>query len=223
VFSFFVRFVMVVLVGVAAYCFWPRAGSLGAFEPDRMARLQVEARRLEDGKKKEALFVIYRIFEGQYGIPPLSAAPAAWHFSEALTLFDEAADHADGERALPFLERTFSILKEKTDGLFDASVVARLELYAWLLARDRGKQSQLAAVLSEQLALVHGGSARIYDSVAVDFARARRLAAARQWGAAMDAETVAWRRLRGMLDRSSQAESPLSGQEKTTAPPGALD
>lgn len=205
-FRFFARFLLLVLLPVAAYCFWPRTTSLAAFRPIQMARLQVNMLRLaEEGKPRELLVTAYRLFEGEYKVPPLSAAPAAWNYSEALLVFHRAADQADQDLALPFLERAFAILGKTASSPFDVSVVARLELFGWMLAGDRSKQKQLAAVIGEKLALLYGGSAQNYEPVAAALATARRSAAENNWSKAGEAEGEAWQRLRALLDENQPA------------------
>ncbi len=168
-----------------------------------MAELQTNAwRHAAAGKETQALLDLYRILEGQYRIPPLPALSAAMSMLQARRAFTSAADQADEEQALPFLEKTFSILGEKTGANLDPTIIARLELFTWSLARDPSKQSQLTAAISEKLALLHGGAARDYQAAASDFAHARRLAVAKNWSAASDAETAAWQKLRRQLDNA---------------------
>ena len=166
-----------------------------------MAELQSGIWREAAAKRHARIFFdFYRILNGQYRIPPIPALSAAWSTLEAHRAFADAADQADEEQALPFLEKTFSIIAEKTDSKLDPTIIARLELFTWSLARDRSKERQLTAAISEKLALLHGGAAQDYQAAASDFAHARRLAAAKNWSAASDAETAAWQKLRRQLD-----------------------
>lgn len=176
-----------------------------------MAQLQVGIwRHAAADKHSQAFWDFYRILNGQYGIPPIPALSAAWSTLEAQRAFAEAADQADEEQALPFLEKTFSVIAEKTASNLDPTIIARLELFTWSLARDRSKERQLTAAISEKLALLHGGAAQDYQAAASDFAHARRLAAAKNWSAASDAETAAWQKLRRQLDsRKRPTPTPL--------------
>jgi hypothetical protein len=200
---FVVKFSFAVLIALGGYLFWPRSSSLSSFDASAMAELQTNAwRHAAAGKETQALLDLYRILEGQYRIPPLPALSAAMSMLQARRAFTSAADQADEEQALPFLEKTFSILGEKTGANLDPTIIARLELFTWSLARDPSKQSQLTAAISEKLALLHGGAARDYQAAASDFAHARRLAVAKNWSAASDAETAAWQKLRRQLDNA---------------------
>lgn len=183
-----------------------------------MAELQTSAwRHAAAGQETQALFDFYSILEGQYRIPPLPAISAAMSMLQARRAFASAADQADEEQALPFLEKTFSILGEKTGANFDPTIIARLELFTWSLARDPSKQIQLTAAISEKLALLHGGAAKDYRECASDFARAARLTAAKNRDAATQAETTAWQKLRRQIDSTSQrAGDPSAGSSRSS-------
>ena len=170
-----------------------------------MAELQVGIwRHAAADEHAQTLWDFYRILNGQYGIPPIPALSAAWSALEAQRAFADAADQADEEQALPFLEKKISIIAEQTGSNLDPAIIARLELFTWSLARDRSKERQLTAAICEKLALLHGGAAQDYQAAASDFAHARRLAAAKNWSAASDAERAAWQKLRRQLDSRSQ-------------------
>jgi hypothetical protein len=202
---FIVKFSLAAIIALGGYLFWPRSSSLFEFDAASMAKLQVGIwRHLAAEKHTQAFWDFYRILNGQYGIPPIPALSAAWRAMEAHREFADAADQADEEQALPFLEKTFSIIAEKTGSNLDPAIIARLELFTWSLARDRSKERQLAAAISEKLALLHGGAAQDYQAAASDFAHSRRLAVAKNWSAASDAETAAWQKLRRQLDSRSQ-------------------
>ena len=198
-----VKFSLAAIIALGGYLFWPRSSSLSGFDAASMAELQVGIwRHAAADKHSQAFWDFYRILNGQYGIPPIPALSAAWSALEAQRAFAEAADQADEEQALPFLEKTFSIIAEKTDSKLDPTIIARLELFTWSLARDRSKERQLSAAISEKLALLYGGAAQDYQAAASDFAHARRLAAAKNWSAASDTETAAWQKLRRQLDNA---------------------
>ena len=195
------KFSLAAIIALGGYLFWPRSSSLSGFDAAAMAELQVGIwRHAAADKHSQAFWDFFRILNGQYGIPPIPSLSAAWSTLEAHRTFAEAADQADEEQALPFLEKTFSVISEKTDSNLDPHILARLELFTWSLARDRSKERQLTAAISEKLALLYGGAAQDYQAAASDFAHARRLAAAKNWSAASDAETAAWQKLRRQLD-----------------------
>jgi hypothetical protein len=202
---FVVKFSLAAIILVGGYLFWPRSSSLSGFDAASMAELQVGIWRYAASKKQAQIFFdLYRILNGQYRIPPIPALSAAWSALEAQRAFADAADQADEEKALPFLEKTFFIIGEQTGSNLDPTIIARLELFTWSLARDRSKERQLAAALSEKLALLHGGAAKEYQAAALEFAHAKRMAIAKNWNAASDAEAAAWQKLRRQLDSRSQ-------------------
>jgi len=183
-----------------------------------MADLHISAwRHTATGKHTKAFWDFYRILNGQYRIPPIPALSVAMSLLQARRAFASAADQADEEQALPFLENTFSILGEKTGVNLDPTIIARLELFTWSLARDPSKQSQLTAAISEKLALLHGGAANNYRAAATDFAQAARLTAAKNWSAATHSESTAWQKLRREIDSAGQrAAEPSAGSSRNS-------
>lgn len=189
-----------VLATVATYLFWPRSPSLAAFRP-----LQIEALRNEAlsaaraGKAWASLVPLYRIFQEEFHFAPIAAAQAAWQASQALRLFLDSADNADRERALDPLEKLFAIVRQETGADCDAAVVARLQLYCWMLAGDTRKEAQLKSAIAEKLAMLHGGSASEFSAAAAAFAKADRLMLSKNMDAARQEGVSAWRRLAEQL------------------------
>ena len=185
---------------VAGYLFWPRFPALEAFRPPTIAALECEVFEKAKAHRPAGLLVtLYRIFQEEFRLSPMAAAEAAWNSSQALELFHASADNADRERALPYLERTFEILRQQTSGRFDPAVVARLQLHRWMLAADASRQGQLPAAIAEILAMLYGGSASDYPTVANAFAKADRMLASKNPNDAREAVASAWRRLAEQL------------------------
>ena len=204
----FIKGLLFLLVMVAGYVFWPRFPALESFRPPKMAVLECEVFENAKAQRSAALLVrLYRIFQEEFRLAPMAAAQAAWNSSQALENFLESADNADRERALPYLERTFEILRRQTDARFDPAVVARLQLHRWMLAVDGNRQNQLPAAISEILAMLYGGSASEYSATADAFAKADRLLASQKPEAARQAAASAWRRLSEQLQARTQDKS----------------
>ena len=111
---------------------------------------------------------LYMIYDRQYGLPPVSALDASWHALRAMETFSKAADRPDKESALPSLQRVFGILSTKAVMVGDSNVVARLELFEWMLADDVNRRSELTTAVAEKYALMHGvPAARLMDSASV--------------------------------------------------------
>lgn len=196
------------LVLMAGYVFWPRLPSLEAFRPPGIAMIECDAVENAQARRPVALFVsLYRLYQEEFRLPPLAAAEASWNASQAMRLFLDAADNPDRERALPFLEKTFEILRRATHARFDPVVVARLQLHRWTLATDGRSQSRLPTVISEILAMLYGGSASEYSVAATAFAKSDRLLATGRTDAARQASASAWRRLAECLKARSQDKS----------------
>ncbi len=170
---------------LAGYALWPRQPTLVEFSPRDVAELDVAAwRDATEGRKGAAMWALYRLYEGQYRLPPADAARAAWNTLQAIEVFSVAADRADQERALPFLEKAFETLAASTGMAGDSRVAARLELFEWMMAADARKRGELATVVAEKLALVHGVPAGSVERAAEPLAKGLGLRAQRKWGAA---------------------------------------
>ena len=192
---FFKRVFLFLLLVVAGYVLWPRVPSLATFRPHAIAALECEAFENAQARRPVALMVtLYRIFQEEFRLPPIAAAQASWNASQAMRLFLDSADNADRERALPYLEKNFEILRRETKASFDPAVVARLQLHRWMLAADSRRQAQLPAAIAEILAMLYGGSASDYPTVANAFAKADRMLASQNPNAAREASASAWRR-----------------------------
>ena len=161
----FLRALIFLLLVAAGYVLWPRFPSLTVFRPASLSSLECEAFENANGGRSLALvWTFYRIFQEEFHLPPIAAGEAAWNSSRALEAFLESADNADRERALPYLERVFEILRERCAARFDPAVVARLQLHRWMLAADGNRQNQLPAAIAEILAMLYGGSASDYSA-----------------------------------------------------------
>ena len=204
----FIKGLMFLLVMVAGYVFWPRFPSLEGFRPPTMAVLECQAFEKAKARRSASLVMtLYRIYQEEFHLPPMASGQAAWNFSKALEQFIESADNADRERALPYLERAFEILRHQTEARFDPAVVARLQLHRWMLAADANHQNQLPAAISEILAMLYGGSASEFSATAAAFAKADRLLASQKPEAARQAAASAWRRLMEQLQARTQDKS----------------
>ena len=194
---------------VAGYFFWPHRSSLNAFEPAQIGELEVEVWRFAQKKnRRDLFFALYRIAEGQYRLPPLAAMSFAWHTSDAMLTFERGADRADQERALAPLQQALVILNEQTHVGFDVEVVARLELFGWMLSEDKSKQGQLVSAIAEQKALSYGLSAADCGPAAEEFSKARRLAREGRWNEAVKANTAGWKRLKNLLASRTTEKQP---------------
>jgi hypothetical protein len=173
-----------------------------------LAALECEAFENAQARRSGALaWTLYRVFQEEFHLPPIAAAQASWNSSQALERFYESADNADRERALPYLQRVFEILRQQTGARFDPAVVARLQLHRWMLAADERRQNQLPAAIAEILAMLYGGTASDYSSTATAFAKADRLLGSGKTEPARQAAVTAWRRLAEQLKARSQDKS----------------
>ncbi len=118
----------------------PGPRSLRAFDPDRVADLEVGMWQAYYRKQKVRLFgTLVETMREQYHYPWTRAAGAGFHFARAAATFGDA--HGGYERVLPDLERSYAIAKDWTGARFDPAEVARAELAWWVARRDPAQRS----------------------------------------------------------------------------------
>ena len=186
------RLLLLLVLAVLAYCFWPRKPSLVTFSPNPMAELQLAAAKQAASKNWVACGVTnFRIFESQYHFPPFAAAKAAIDQTRAVAVFRSSADTADKEAAVQPLIQTYSVIKDQTGATFDAKAAANQQIQVWALL-EADSSEEAARVLAGQLGLVHGGDAKKYLIPARDFVAAAASAKSSSWPAAQTSLQKAW-------------------------------
>jgi hypothetical protein len=193
------RLFLLFVIGVAAYCFWPRSGSMADFDPERMSELQIDVWKAAADKKLPApILPLYKIYNGQYHLPPVSALKMAFDTSRALRLFHTSPDAADQEKALLPLRTIFVALQSGTKSGFDPMAAARMEFMIWTLRADRTKRAQLTTAWSEELALLYGHTAGECLPAAKQFSIASKLADEGKWAEAQAGVLEAWKNLKSL-------------------------
>lgn len=182
---FLLKSLVLVLLAAGGYAVWPRHASMVDFSPRGLAELDVAAwRAVVEGRRVAAMGELYRIYEGEYGLQPLDAVYAAWNACRARVVFTGAADRADQEGALAYLENVYGLLAAKTGMPADSAVVARLELFEWMLASDTRRRGELATAIAEKFAVIHGAPAGVFERAAMTLAKGVGLRAGQKWGPA---------------------------------------
>jgi hypothetical protein len=111
----------------------PGPRSARAFDPDRLADLEVGMWRAYYRKENVALFRgLLTALREQFRYPWSKAARAGVHLADAAATFGKA--RGDYEQVLPDLEQAYAIARDWTGASFDPAEVARAEL-AWWVAR----------------------------------------------------------------------------------------
>jgi len=149
----------VVVLGAAAgaVAFVPPGGprSLRSFEPDRMAELEVDMWRAYYRKEKVRLFgLLVTMLHEQNRYSWAKASRAAFHLARAAARFGDA--RSEYERALPDLERAYTIARDWNGAGFDPGEVARAELAWWVARRQPGMSSaDVGGVIADEYALLY--------------------------------------------------------------------
>ena len=193
------RLLMVLVIAVAVYCFWPRTATLSGFDPEKMSELQMAVWKSAAEKKIQApILPLFHIYHGQYHLPPISALKIAFDTAHALHLFQTSPDAADQEKALLPLQTVFVTLKSATKSSFDSNAAARVEFIIWTLRADGAKRAQLTTAWSESLALLYGHSAEECLPAAKQFSIASKLADEGKWDEARSNVLVAWKTIKAL-------------------------
>jgi hypothetical protein len=134
----------------------PGPRSLRAFDPDRLADLEVRMWRAYYGKEKARLFgLLVTMLHEQNRYPWSKAVRAGFHLARAAAVFGDA--RGDYDRVLPDLEAAYLIARDWNQAGFDPRAVAKAEL-AWWVARRRPGQSsaeQVGALIADEYALLY--------------------------------------------------------------------
>ena len=113
----------------------PGPRSARAFDPDRLADLEVDMWRAYYEKEKVALFKSLLIaLREQFRYPWAKSARAGYHLAKAASDFGKASGNY--ERVLPDLQIAYTISREWTGANFDPAQVARAELDWWVARRE---------------------------------------------------------------------------------------
>lgn len=203
---FLKMFFALLVLGLAAYCFWPRTPSLKGFQPNRMAGLQAGIWKAASEKLQyELVLPFYQVYEGEYHLPPAASLLMAIDSARALHSFHRARDAADQEAALVPLERVFTRLRDETGAAFDPPLAARTELAVWGLRTDPNRQADLTVAWSELLGLLYGQPSREAVPAARTFVSASQLADAGKWENARTLAGDAWHQVQQLGEKNSPA------------------
>lgn len=193
------RLLLLLVIGVAVYCFWPRTASMSGFDPEEMSDLQIAVWKAAAEKKLQApIGPLFRIYHLQYHLPPVASLKMAFDTARALHLFQTSPDAADQEKALLPLQTVFVTLKSDTKSSFESSAAARMEFTIWTLRADGAKRAQLTSAWAESLALLYGHSSQECLSAAKQFSIASKLADEGKWGEARTNALEAWKAIKAL-------------------------
>jgi len=187
------RLLIVAVVLLAAYCFWPRNSSLRNFDPLRISELQIQIWKEAAAKNRTGTIpLLFELYEGQYKIPPITALMISFDMARALNIFATAPDAADQEKALLPLRMAYVNLKKSTKGTFEPDAVARMELATWMLQADHAKRGPLTTSISERLGILYEMDPARCLPIAKRFAQARKDVADGLWPEAQTESLAGW-------------------------------
>ena len=130
--------------------------SLRAFDPDRMAALEVGMWQAYYRKERARLFsLLVTMLHEQYRYTWIRACAAGFRLARAAATFGDA--RSGYERVLPDLERAYATAKEWTCAGYDPAEVARAELAWWVARRVPAESSpeNVGRLIAEEYALLY--------------------------------------------------------------------
>jgi hypothetical protein len=180
--------------------------TLGAFDPERTADLEVDMwRRYYDHESLRLFADLTMMLHGQNRYPWAEAGVAAYHLSRAASTFSET--HTAYELLLPDLEAAYAIARDWTHAGFDPAAVAKAELAWWVARRIPGQDSpdQVGGLIADENALLYDVPRNRVLAASILRARAGRLrdngGANADWGAVSDLLHQSYRQLHDAVAR----------------------
>jgi hypothetical protein len=131
----------------------PARVDIRAFDPDEVARLETDMWRSYYDRRRLPLFgQLVALLRGQFRLSPVRSLATAFLAARAAAVFQVGRDHANYQRALPYLERYYAAILAVSDTPFDAARAARLELDWWIVHRETAEQARGPGELERALA-----------------------------------------------------------------------
>jgi len=142
----------------------PARVDIRAFDPDEVARLETAMWRSYYDRRRLPLFgQLVALLRGQFQLAPARSLALAFLAARAAAVFQVGRDHADYQRALPYLERYYAAILAVSEAPFDAAEVARLELDWWVVHREAsGELERALAALAAALYRVPAGRLTVH-------------------------------------------------------------
>jgi len=142
----------------------PERVDIRAFDPDEVARLETAMWRSYYDRRRLPLFgQLVALLRGQFQLSPARSLALAYLAAKAAAVFQVGRDHADYQRALPYLERYYAAILAVSEAPFDAAEVARLELDWWVVHREAsGELERALAALAAALYRVPAGRLTVH-------------------------------------------------------------
>ena len=127
---------------IAFDLFGPRSSSLKQFDPNEVARLETAMWRSYYAKEQVKLFnELAELMRTQYHMPLVRSNAVAFQAARAAFVFKDGHRRADYEKALPYLVKFYSAIREVSDAPFDVDRAAKLELEWWIVHRERARHA----------------------------------------------------------------------------------
>ena len=196
------------LGALALWIAWDLADSrrhdLREFDGHQVGRLETAMWRSYYEHHPVRLFLeLTDILRSQFHLPFWRSCMGAYHAARAAVVFQRGHSHPDYRRALPDLDRYYSLIRRASATDFDVRRVASLELDWWIIHRERAHHdpAELYRALAQLQAEIYHLPAERFQEHARTRGEAMLIRDARAEAAGSPSEAD-WRRIGELLDQS---------------------
>lgn len=149
------RVILIILALLLAYALFdlygPRSSKMRSFDANEVARLETAMWKSYYSRERVKLYnQLTELLRTQYNLPFIRSNAVAYQASRAAFVFKDGHNRGEYEKALPYLVKFYSSVRQVSDVPFDVDRTARLELEWWIIHRER--KSHAAGDLDRALA-----------------------------------------------------------------------
>lgn len=171
------KLILAVSAVVAGVVVYQLVFSRPAFNPDKIARAELEMwRAYYAGNEIKLATELVALFRNQFGLSLPVATRVGKLYAQAAMKFQAATGNYD-EVVLPDLIEAYRLVQQTTGASFNPETAARAELAWWIARRTPGENSpeQVGRKIAELYAVLYGGNNPKLQNAALLRARAAAL------------------------------------------------
>lgn len=131
---------LLLAVWIAIDIFYPFKRNIRKINAEETARMEAAMWRSYYEKKKVKLFLqSARLMRKEFHFPFWRSHRVAYYAAKAAFIFKDGHNRTDYERALPYLEKYYSLINNISTISFNIDSAAKTELEWWIIRRERDK------------------------------------------------------------------------------------
>lgn len=174
-FKIFLILFSLLIAWIVIDLFIPIKTDIKKFDPAVVARLDTDMWRSYYDRKPLKLFTqLAKLMRKQFHAPFWRSQLMAYYAAKAAFVFKDGKDRADYEKALPDLQKYYTVIHRMSSINFNVKKAARLELEWWIVHRQRAQHQggDLEKALAESAAAIYN----IDPGILYDYAKFRAAA-----------------------------------------------